>query len=110
MGADHVRSSSKSHGSHVSTRTLCREQECSLWPSYKGANDWEIFQLAPRTEDDKKGARDSNLCILDAMEARISLMMHTDDVGAVGMTDEAAIGYYLVKWLSKPYMLQVDTE
>ena len=113
MGVDHVRSSSNSHGSQVSKREsshTMQNKECSLWPSYKGANDWEIFQLAPRTKDDKKGARDSKLFILDAMEARISLMMHTDDVGAVGMTDEAAIGYYLVKWLSKPYMLQVDTE
>jgi hypothetical protein len=34
-----------------------------------------------------------------------------DDVGAVGMTDEAAMGYYLVKWLSEPYYtLQADTE
>jgi hypothetical protein len=85
-------------------------KECSLWPSYKGANDWEIFELAPRTEDDKKGAHDSNLCILDAMEVRISLMMHMDDVGAVGTTDEAVMGYYLVKWLSEPYTLQADTE
>jgi hypothetical protein len=68
-------------------------KECSLWPSYKGANDWEIFELAPRTEDDKKSARDSNLCILDTMEARISLMMRMDDVGAVGTTDEVAMGY-----------------
>jgi hypothetical protein len=44
------------------------------------------------------------------MEACISLMMRMDDVGAVGTTDEAAMGYYLVKWLSKPYTLQGDTE
>ncbi len=37
-----------------------KNKECLLWPSYKGANDWEIFELVPRTEDDKKGARDSN--------------------------------------------------
>ena len=45
---------------------------------------------------------DSNLCILDAMEACISLMMCMDDIGVVGTTDEAAMGYYLVKWLSEP--------
>jgi hypothetical protein len=44
------------------------------------------------------------------MEAHISLMICMDDVGAVGMTDEAVMGYYLVKWLSEPYTLQADTE
>ena len=56
------------------------------------------------------GARQSNLRVLDAIEARISLMMCMDDVGAVWTTDEAAMGYYLVKWLSEPYTLQADTE
>ena len=54
--------------------------------------------------------RTSNLCVLDAMEVHISLMMCMDDVGVVGTTDKVAMGYYLVKWLSKPYTLQVDTE
>ena len=85
-------------------------KECSLWRSYEGANNWEIFHLTPKTEDDRVGARQSNVRVLDAIEARISLMMCMDDVGAVGMTDEAAMGYYLVKWLSEPYTLQADTE
>jgi hypothetical protein len=29
-------------------------------------------------------------------------------VGAIGTADKAAMGYYLVKWLSKPYALQED--
>jgi hypothetical protein len=40
----------------------------------------------------------------------MSLMMREGHVGAVGMTDKAAMGYYLVKWLSEPYTLQEDTE
>ena len=28
----------------------------------------------------------------------------------VGTTDKAAVGYYLVKWLSEPYTLHADTE
>jgi hypothetical protein len=44
------------------------------------------------------------------LEARVTLIMHIGEVGAVGMTDIAAMGYYLVKWLSEPYTLQVDTE
>jgi hypothetical protein len=32
------------------------------------------------------------------------------EVGAVGTTDVAAMGYYLVKWLSEPYTLQEETE
>ena len=36
-------------------------------------------------------------------------MMHIGEVGAVGTTDAAAMGYYMVKWLSKPYTLQEET-
>ncbi len=32
-----------------------QNKECMLWPSYKGANDWKICQLVPKTEVDKKG-------------------------------------------------------
>jgi hypothetical protein len=44
------------------------------------------------------------------MEARISLMMRSGDVGAVGTMDEAAMRYYLVKWLTEQYTLQAETE
>jgi hypothetical protein len=32
------------------------------------------------------------------------------EVGMVGTTDEAAMGCYVVKWISKPYCLQVNTD
>jgi hypothetical protein len=28
-----------------------------MWPSYKGANNWRISQLVPRTAEDEKGAQ-----------------------------------------------------
>ncbi len=62
------------------------------------------------TDDDEKGARDLILCILIAMDARMLLMVWEGEVGAVGTTDKAAMGYYLVKWLSELYALQADTE
>jgi hypothetical protein len=31
-------------------------------------------------------------------------------VGAIGTADNAAMGYYVLKWLSKPYTLQKDTD
>jgi hypothetical protein len=40
----------------------------------------------------------------------MSLMVREGKVGAIGMADDAAMGYYVVKWLSKPYMLQEDTD
>ena len=39
----------------------------------------------------------------------MSLIMREGEIGAVGTTNEAAMGYYLVKWLSEPYTLQTDT-
>ncbi len=76
----------------------------------QGANDWKIVALMPKTEADKKVVRESLRCILDALVACMSLMMREGHIGAVGTTDEKAMGYYLVKWLSKPYTLQEDTE
>jgi hypothetical protein len=85
-------------------------KDCKLWPSYKGANNWKICALVPKTEADKKLARETLHCILNRLEACMSLMMRKGQVGAVGTSDKAAMGYYLVKWLSKPYTLQEDTE
>jgi hypothetical protein len=79
-----------------------------LWPSYEGANKWKCCALVPKTEVNKKEAQKSIRYVLSAFEARMSLIMHK--VGAVGMTDEAAAGYYLVKWLSEPYTLHADTK
>jgi hypothetical protein len=81
-----------------------------LWGSYKGANDWKICQLRPVSDDDEKGARDSVRCVLNALEARMSLMIREGEVRAVGTTDDATMGYYIVKWTSKPYALQAETE
>ncbi len=84
--------------------------QCILWWSYEGANDWKIFQLEPANKEEEKGARDSIRCVLYALEARMSLMIREGEVGAVGTTDKAAMGYYIVKWESKPYALQADAE
>jgi hypothetical protein len=40
----------------------------------------------------------------------MSLMVREGEVGAIATADKAAMGYYLVKWLSKPYTLQEDTD
>jgi hypothetical protein len=85
-------------------------RDCLLWLSYEGANNWRISELVPRTDEDKRGARKGMKCVLDALEARISRMVRKGDVGAIGTTDEEAMGYYVVKWLSEPYTLQNPTE
>jgi hypothetical protein len=61
-------------------------------------------------DEEKKGARDSICCVLNAFEAWMSLMIREGDVGAVGTTDEAAMGYYIVQLKSEPYALQADAE
>ncbi len=61
-------------------------------------------------DDDEKGVQDLVQCILYAMEARMSLMIWEGEVGAVRTTDNAAMGYYVVKWTSEPYALQADAE
>ena len=83
---------------------------CMLWRSYKGANNWKIFQLELVNNKQEKGARDSICCVLNALEARMSLMIKEGEVGAVGTTDKAAMGYYIVQRKSKPYALQADAE
>jgi hypothetical protein len=80
-------------------------KDCKLWPSYEGAHNWIIVALMPKTEADKKVVRESLHCILNALVACMSLMMREGHIGAVGTTDKKAMGYYLVKWLSRPYTL-----
>ncbi len=63
-----------------------QNKECTLWPSHEGANDWKIVQLVPKTE----------------------VMVCEGEMGAIGTTDEAALGYYVIKWLSDPYTLQEE--
>jgi hypothetical protein len=60
-------------------------------------------------EEDKR-ARDSIHCLLNALEARLSLMIREGEVGAVGTTDEVAMGYYIMQWKSEPYALQADAK
>ncbi len=81
-----------------------------LWGSCKGANNWKIFQQQPALDDDEKGARESVQCVLNVLEALTLLMIRDGEVGAVGTTDNATMGYYVVKWTSKPYALQEETE
>jgi hypothetical protein len=37
-------------------------------------------------------------------------MVREGKVGAIGMADNAVMGYYVVKWLSKPYTLQENMD
>ena len=75
----------------------------------KSANNWKCCTLVPKTKTDKKEARESIRCVLNAFEMHMSLIMHKGKVGAVGMTNKVTMGYYLIKWLSKPHTLQEDT-
>jgi hypothetical protein len=54
--------------------------QCVLWWSYKGANDWKIFQLEPVNEEEEKGAQDSIRYVLYALEAQMSLMIREGEV------------------------------
>jgi len=86
-----------------------QNEECALWPSYEGANNWKICELVPKKKEGEKGARASLHGVLNALEALMSLMIREGKVGAIGTADEASMGYYLVKWLSEPYTMQEDT-
>ena len=98
-------------GANINLQPRYRQNdECTLWPSYEGDNNWKICQLVPTTVENEKGVRVSMQCVLNAMEGRMSMMIREGEVGAIGTEDEAAMGYYLVKWLSEPYTLQEDTD
>jgi hypothetical protein len=51
---------------------------------------------------------DVNPFCSQCVQGAMSLSMREGEVGAVGTTNEAAAGYYLVKWPSKPYTLHGD--
>jgi hypothetical protein len=48
-------------------------------------------------KEEEKEARDSICFVLNALEAQISLMIRKGEVGAVGTTDKAVMGYYIVQ-------------
>jgi hypothetical protein len=81
-----------------------------LWRSYEGENDWRICELLPVMDDDEKGEQDLVRCVLNTLEGGMLLVIQEREVGAVGTTDGAAMGYYIVKWTSKPYALQADAD
>jgi hypothetical protein len=87
-----------------------RNNVCKLWPSYNGQNDWWICKLVPKMTEDERDAWESMKGVFIAMEARIALMIREGKIGAVATMDEAAMEYYVVKWLSKSYSLQEDME
>jgi hypothetical protein len=114
VDAIHVRSSWGSRGSRasicLSSRNTHRTTSVYCSRVGKGLMIKKICQLLPVTDDNETGVRDLILCILVAMDAWLLLIVQVGEVGAVGTTDKVAMGYYLVKWLSKAYTLQADTE
>jgi hypothetical protein len=48
-------------------------------------------------KEKEKGEGGSIHCVINALEARMSLMIREGEVGAVGTTDEAAMGYSIVQ-------------
>ncbi len=80
------------HGDIITQPHFAVNKDCKLWPSYEGANNWKIVALTPKMEADKKVARESLCCILNALEARMTLMMRGGQSDAVGTTDKAAMG------------------
>ena len=75
----------------------------------EGANDWTICRLVPTSDNEERRLKESLICVLNALEARMSLMIKEGGIGAVGTEDDAAMGYYLVRWLSEPYTLRRRT-
>jgi hypothetical protein len=57
-----------------------------------------------------RGEHGSQFNVFSLLLRHILLMIREGEVGMVGMTDEAVMGYYVVKWLSESYSLQVDTD
>ena len=47
--------------------------------------------------------------ILHGIEARMNTWILIGNFGAMRTDDEATQGYYLVKWITKPYTVQEDT-
>ena len=46
--------------------------------------------------------------VLDDISENISSLVQNGKYGVVNTTDPAMPGYYVVKFISKPYMLQVN--
>ena len=65
----------------------------------------EARELEARDEWSSK-----NEWMRDFLQSIIHSLLVDGFLHCIGTTDEVAMGYYLVKWPSEPYMLQADTE
>jgi hypothetical protein len=78
-----------------------QNKECILWPSYEGANDWKLHPCSQNRGGQEGGTEVNQFCPQRVRGAHVT-HRERGKVGAVGTTNEAAAGYYLVKWLSEP--------
>ncbi len=74
----------------------------------RGRKQLEVLHSCSQNGGGQEGGMDVNPFCSQCVQGAMSLSMREGEVGAVGTTNEAAAGYYLVKWPSKPYTLHGD--
>ena len=82
-------------------------ERCLYYRNFKGYNNWRVTNLATKsiaTENEEAIYE----IMLHGIEARMNERILIENFGAMRTDDEATQGYYLVKWITKPYTVQED--
>jgi hypothetical protein len=98
-----------SHGIPATTQPrYAPRPDCDWAPIFQGLNDWLIVDLVPTAKSDEEEIELAYTTVLKGIATIMSESIKIGEYGAFNTDDEAADGYYLVRWASDPYSLQED--
>jgi hypothetical protein len=72
----------------------------------KGLNHWVIADLVPKKESSEEEEEEAYMIYLDSLAEEAKREIRIGKTGAFATEDPKFDGYYLVKWVSKPCVLE----
>ena len=82
-------------------------EDCTCWPVVGSFNNWKIVQFTNKTTTNE----DFNALhkvVVYGISDNMSSLVQNRKYDAINIVNPTTIGYYVVKLLSKTYMLQYD--
>jgi hypothetical protein len=82
-----------------------QNNECDLWPVFKGHNDWEIVPIRPGEHTGDEEMEDVYATVLESIADVMASEIEQGKIGAVSTVDDK---YHLLQWMGLPYQIDGD--
>jgi hypothetical protein len=82
-----------------------RNTDCIFWDIFEGRNDWHIVQLVPDNGSSKEEFNQAQQLVVDSWVEKAAENIVEGRYGAINTDDPDADGYYVVKFLGKPFQV-----